>query len=212
MMKIKRIWIVLTAVVGVVLIGLLALEHFMHADTYRGQIEAAFSDSLGRQVRLGHLSFSNFSGSLDAPTSSIADDPAFSQQPFLTAGDVRIGVKIWALVFDHQLRIRGITVVQPKITLLRRADGTWNYSSLGAGSQGSAAGTASSSLIPNLTVSRMDIKDGTLTVGTLPAQGAPHVYSEVNVSAQKFSFARTFPFTVSCKLPGGGTMDISGNA
>lgn len=212
MMKNKRIWIVLAAVVGVVLIGLFVLEHFLNADTYRGRIEAALSDSLGRQVELGHLSFSIFSGSLEAAAPSIADDPAFSRQPFLTAEDIRIGVKTWDLVFDHQVHVTGIAVDQPKITLLRRADGEWNYSSLGGKSQPSAAGEAGGSLIPNLTVSSMEIKDGTLTIGTLPAQGQPHVYSDVNVTAQKFSFARAFPFTVSCKLPGGGTMDIKGNA
>jgi AsmA protein len=211
-MKSKRIWVVLAVVVGVILIGLLALEHFLDADTYHGRIEAALSDVLGRQVQLGHLSFSIFSGSLEAATPSIADDPAFSHQPFLTAQDIKIGVKTWDLVFDHQLHVTGLTVDQPKITLLRRADGVWNYSSLGSKGQPSATGAAGGSLLPNLTVNRLDIKDGTLTVGTLPTQGQPHVYSNVNVSAKSFSFANAFPFTVSCKLPGGGTMNISGSA
>ena len=215
-MKNKRIWIVLGAIVAVLLVGLLVLEHFLDADTYRGRIEAALSDALGRQVQLGHLSFSIFSGSLTASSPSIADDPAFSNQPFLTAEDIRIGVETWPLVFDHQLHVTGLTVDQPKITLLRRADGVWNYSSLGgkkeASTSGGAAGAAGSSLLPNLTVSRLDIKNGTLTVGTLPAQGQPHVYNDVNVTARNFSFLNAFPFTVGCKLPGGGTMDISGNA
>ena len=209
MMKIKRIWIILAVIAGVLLIGLLLAQHFLDADTYRGRIEAMLSDSLGRQVQLGHLSFSIFSGSLVAATPSIADDPAFSSQPFLTAKDVRIGVETGALLFHRELHITGFTVEEPKITLLRRADGAWNYSSLG-GKEKSKATAANG--IPNLTVSRMDIKDGTLTVGTLPAQGQPHVYSDLNVSARNFSFASTFPFAVSGKLPGGGALDISGNA
>lgn len=211
-MKSKRVWVVAGVVVGVILVGLLVIEHFLDADTYRGQIEAALSSALGRQVELGHLSFSIFSGSLEASSPSIADDPAFSHQPFLTAKEIKIGVKTWDLVFSHQLHITGITVDQPKIMLLRRADGEWNYSSLGGKSQPGSAGAAGGGLLPNLTVSRLDIKDGTLTVGTLPAQGQPHVYSAVNVSAKNFSFASAFPFTVSCKLPGGGTMNVSGNA
>ena len=212
MMKSKRIWVVAGVAVGVILIGLLVLEHFLDADTYRGQIEAALTSALGRQVQLGHLSFSIFSGSLEASSPSIADDPAFSHQPFLTASDIKIGVKTWDLVFDRQLHITGIAVDQPKITLLRRTDGEWNYSSLGGKSQPSAAGAAGGSLLPNLTVSRLDINNGTLTVGTLPQQGQPHVYSDVNVSAKNFSFASAFPFTVSSDLPGGGTMKVSGMA
>lgn len=134
-MKGNRIWVAIGVIIGVVLIGLLALGHFLNADTYRGQIEAALSNALGRQVQLGHLSFSVFSGSLEASSPSIADDPASSHGPFLTAEDIRIGVKTWDLVFDHQLHITGLTVDQPKITPLRRADGVWNYSSLGAKSQ-----------------------------------------------------------------------------
>lgn len=211
-MKSKRIWVVMGVVVAVILIGLLAVEHFLDADTYRGRIESALTSALGRQVTLGHLSFSIFSGSLVASSPSIADDPAFSRQPFLTASDIKIGVKTWDLVFDHQLHITGITVDQPAITLLRRTDGVWNYSSLGGKSQPSAAGSAGSSLLPNLTVSRLDIKNGTLSVGTLPAQGQPHVYEDVNVTASDFSFASSFPFSVSCNLPGGGSMKVAGNA
>ena len=48
-----------------------------------GRIEKALSDSLGRPVQLGHLSFSLFSGSLVADNVAIADDPAFGSTPFL---------------------------------------------------------------------------------------------------------------------------------
>jgi AsmA protein len=211
-MRRKRIWIILAAVVCVLLMGTLVLQHLLDADTYRGHIEAMLSDSLGRPVQLGHLSFSIFSGSLVAVAPSIADDPAFSSQPFLTAKDVRIGVETGALLFHRELHITGFMVDEPKITLLRRADGVWNYSSLGGKEKSKAPAAQSSSGIPNLTVNRMDIKDGTLTVSTLPAQGAPHVYSDLNVSARDFSLVRAFPFTASGKLPGGGALDISGQA
>jgi AsmA protein len=58
----------------------------------------------------------------------------------------------------------------------------------------------------------MDIKGGTLSVGTMPADSKPHVYTDVNVTARNFSFVNAFPFSVSGKLPGGGTLDITGTA
>lgn len=211
-MKIKRIW-VLSAVAGaILLIGLLMVQHLLDADTYRGRIEAALSDSLGRPVQLGHLSFSLFSGSLVASAPSIADDPAFSNQPFLTAKEIHIGVETGALLFQRELHITGFTIDQPKIALVRAENGTWNYSSLGSEGKRKAPTAETNTLIPNLTVKRIDIKDGTLTVGTLPAQGQPHIYTDLNVSAQNFSFASAFPFTVSGKLPAGGSLDISGTA
>ena len=76
-MKQKRIWIVLAGLVVVLLIGIFIVQHFLDADTYRGRIEAALSDALGRPVQLGHLSVSLLTGNLVAEALSIADDPSF---------------------------------------------------------------------------------------------------------------------------------------
>ncbi len=211
-MKKHRLWFILAATICLIVIAAFALDHFLDANTYRGRIEAALSQSLGRPVQLGHLSFSIFTGSLDASSLSVADNPAFSRQPFLTARDVRIGVRIWPLIFDHQLHITGITVDQPTISLLHRGNGTWNYASLGGKRQPASAQTGAGSLLPNLTVSRLLIRNGAITIATLPASGPPRVYHHVTVTARNFSFAHAFPFTVSASLPGGGSMNLQGNA
>lgn len=208
----KRIWIILAAVVCILLVAALAIDHFLNADTYRPRIEAALSQSLHRNVTLGHLGFSIFTGSLQASQLAIADDPSFSPKPFLTAKDIRIGVKVWPLIFNHQLHITGITIDQPSITLLSRANGTWNYSTLGASTTSAPSSPSAANLLPNLTVSQLAIKNGTITVGALPAAGPPHVYSQVNLTASHFSFASAFPFTVSAALPGKGSVSINGNA
>lgn len=210
MPKFRRVWIIVAIVVIILIIGFFVAQHFLNADNYRGRIEAALSDSLGRQVHLGHLDFSLFSGSLVAKSPSISDDPSFSNQPFLTARDIHIGVEVGKLLFSRELHITGFTVDQPQIHLLRKQDGAWNYSSLGG--QGKAKPAQSGNPIPNLTVNRIQVKDGTVTVGTVPAHGQPHVYSNVNVSADNFSFAKPFPFTVSAKLPAGGSLNIKGDA
>ena len=212
MATVKRSWIVLGVVVGVLLIGVFIVQHLLDADTYRSRIETTLSNSLGRPVQLGHLSFSLFTGSLVAEAPSIGDDPAFSGQPFLTAEDVHIGVETGPLLFHRELHITGFTIDQPKITLLRAANGTWNYSSLGSQGKAKAPTAQTNSLIPNLTVGKIEIKNGTVTVGALPQQGNPRVYSELNVSAQNFSFASAFPFTVTGSLPAGGSIQISGSA
>jgi AsmA protein len=212
MPKVKRLWIIVGSVVGVLLIGALIVQHLLDADTYRGRIETAISDALGRPAQLGHLDFSLFSGSLVAEAPSIADDPAFSRQPFLTAKDVDIGVEMMPLIFHQELHITSFTINQPKIMLLRAENGTWNYSSIGSEGKRKAPSAQSNSMMPNLTVGEVDIKGGTITVGTVPQQGTPHVYSDVNLGMQNFSFLKAFPYTLSAKLPGGGSLDVSGNA
>jgi AsmA protein len=159
---------------------------------------------------LGHLGFSLFSGSLVADGLSIGDDAAFSSQPFLTAKTIHIGVETGPLLFHRELHVTGLTIDGPVIALLRKQDGTWNYSSLGGKRTAHAA--ESNTLMPNLTVGHLDIEDGTLTLGTLPAQGQPRMYSNVKISAQNFSLVGAFPYTVSAKLPAGGSLDASGTA
>lgn len=210
-LKNKRTLTIAGAVVVVLLILLLVLPHLLNADNYRGNIESALSSSLGRPVQLGHLDLSLLSGSLVAAGLQIGDDPAFSSQPFLTAKDIRIGVEVLPLVFHKELHITGLTIDTPAITLLRRADGVWNYSSLGGSAKQPAPATASNPL-PNLTVSSIDIKGGTLTVGAVPAQVQPRVYSDVDISAEKFSFTNAFPFSVSGNLPAGGSLEVKGTA
>jgi AsmA protein len=212
MVKIKRIWILLASVAAVLLAALLVLPHLLDADTYRGRIEAALSTSLGRNVRLGHLSFAIFSGSLVAAAPSIADDPAFSNQPFLTAEDIRIGIDTGAFLLHRELHVRSFTIDQPRITLLRAENGIWNYSTLGGQTKSSAAPANTDTSMQNLTVNRIDIKSGTLTVGALPSRGHPRVYTDLNVTAQNVSPTSSFPFTATGKLPAGGTLDITGSA
>lgn len=212
MMKMRRSWIVLAAVVVVLLIGFFVVQHLLEADIYRGRIETALSDTLGRKVQLGHLDVSLLSGSFVAETLSISDDPAFSTQPFLTAKDVRIGVEMGPLIFHREVHITGFTIDQPAITLIRAENGQWNYSSLGNEGKRKTPTAETNNLIPNLTVRRIDIKNGVVTVGVVSPQGKAHVYNNLNVNLQNFSFTSTFPFSVEGKLPAGGSLEISGTA
>ena len=65
---------------------------------------------------------------------SIADDPAFSKSPFITAKSLKVGVELMPLIFSKTLNVTGIVLDEPKITLLKAANGTWNFSSLGGAS------------------------------------------------------------------------------
>jgi hypothetical protein len=56
----------IAGVVGIlILVVVFILPFFVNADTFRPTLEQKISAALGRQVTLGHLSFSLFFGSLD---------------------------------------------------------------------------------------------------------------------------------------------------
>jgi AsmA protein len=212
----RTLLIVLGSIVALILLVAVSIPLFLNADAFRTRIETALTTSLGRKVTLGKLDLSVLTGSLLAENATIADDPAFSTQPFLQASKVKIGIEMIPLILSREIHITGFAIDSPKINLLRAANGTWNYSTIGRAQQNTAANKNSSTLIPNLTVGHVTISNGQMTVGTVPAPGMPatprRTYDQLTLEAKDFSFQKSFPFTASAHLPGEGTVSLKGNA
>jgi AsmA protein len=210
----RTLFIVLGSIVALILVIVLAIPMFLNADNFRTRIESTLSTSLGRKVTLGKLDLSVLSGSLIAENSSVADDPAFSTQPFLQTGPVKINVELLPLLLSHEIHITGFTLDSPHIVLLRAPNGTWDYSSIGNAHKKVAS--ASGGTIPNVTIGHLSITNGQLTVGAVAAPGAPtpprRTYDQLTLDAKDFSFDKAFPFTASARLPGDGTVSLKGTA
>ena len=208
--------IAIGAVVALVILVAVCLPLFLNADSFRARIESTLTKSLGRKVTIGKLDLSVWSGGLVATNSTVADDPAFSTQPFIQADSVKIGVEILPLILSKQIRIRGFSLESPKVQLLRAANGTWNYSTIGK-TTSPAQDADTKQAFPDLTVGHVTVENGRFTVGMQPAPGAAagapvRVYDQVNLEAKDFGFKNAFPFTVSAHVPGDGTVDLKGNA
>lgn len=218
----KRWAKILLAVTGFIVFMIVAIPVFVNANTFRPAIEKQLRAVLGREVKFGELSLSVVSRSLVAKDLSVADDPGFSAAPFLTAKEVRIGVSLRPLIFEHQLNLRSFQIESPQITVIRAANGTWNFSSLGhgtaantsAGSGIAVAGAETSKgaalALSDLSVGSITVEDGRVTIASLPAHEQPSGYEHVNLSARDFSFASRFPFELSANLPAGGTISATG--
>ena len=122
---------VTTLVVALVVIIVFVVPLFVNADTFRPMIENQISSALGRKVTLGHLSFSLWSGSIKADSIEVADDPSFSQTPFLQTKSLRIGIETGAFLFHRQVHVTDFVADSPEIHIISGQNGTWNYSSLG---------------------------------------------------------------------------------
>jgi AsmA protein len=198
------------AAVALLLLILIAIPLFVNADTFRPTLEQKLSAALGRQVTLGHLSFSLLSGSLVAQNVAIADDPAFSSAPFFQVKSLRIGVSTTALLFRRQANLTSFTAEAPEIHLISRPDGTWNYASLASG--GSGGSSAQAGAAPEVSIGELKIKDGSVEVSSLPATGNPFVYNHVELTVKNLSLATAMPFELTADLPAGGTVKLSGTA
>jgi AsmA protein len=203
---------ILVAVVVLLLLVVLLVPLFVNANTFRPTLETQLSTALGRKVTLGNLSFSLFSGSLVADNISITDDPAFSSKPFLQAQSLRIGVEVVPLLFHRQLLVTSFVADSPTINLLHNGQGVWNFSNIGNTAASRTQNTQQESSLPNFTVGQMQVVNGTAVVSDLPVTSSPFTYSKLNLSLQQFSFAKAFPFVLSASLPGGGSLEVKGNA
>jgi AsmA protein len=213
MMK-KTAYRVLAIAVGLLIVVAIALPLLVNVNSFRPQIESNLSSALGRPVKVGNMGISIFSGSVKADELSIADDPKFSSTPFIQAKSLKVGVEMLPLIFGKQLNVTHLRIDQPQITLLRNRDGVWNFSSLGnhSAQPAQAAEKKASGAPANLSVAKLDIVDGTVTVGSLTGKRKPIVYDKVNIAVRDFSSTSKFPVTASISLPGGGSLKIDGDA
>jgi len=202
-------------VIGIVVLVLLcaALPFLIDANQFRPTVEEKLSAALQRQVKIGNLSLSLLSGSLSADNLSIADDPAFSQSAFLSAKSFRVGVELVPLIFSKAMHITGLTIEKPEVVLLRNPAGKWNYSSLAATGSGQSSSSApkSGGATPDLTIKKLELKDGRVAVGSTTSPKRS-VYDELNLEASDVSLNSQFPLRLSAKLPGGGSLKVDGKA
>jgi AsmA protein len=212
----RNLFILLGSLLALILVAVLAIPLFLNADSFRTRIETELSASLGRKVTLGKLDLSVWSGSLVAQNATVSDDPAFSSQPFLTAQTAKINIQMIPLILSKQVQITGFSIESPKVNLIRHANGTWNYSSIGTSSSKSSTAGEKSGSMTGVTVGHVDISDGQMTVSTEPANGGgatvKRTYNQVSLTAKDFAFDRSFPFTLSADLPKDGKVTLNGNA
>lgn len=204
-------WKIAAGIAAAVIVVIAVIPLFINVNTFRPLLEDQLTTQLGRQVKLGNLSLSIFSGNVVARDLTIADDPKFSSTPFLTASSLRIGVETRPLIFDHRLLVRSLEVDSPNIHLVNTANGIWNFSTISQNAS-KPVNSQQQSIPPDFAIGKFTIKDGNVTVESLPAEGAPRTYSKVQVSVQDFSFKKQFPFTLTANLPADGTVALSGTA
>jgi AsmA protein len=194
----KKMLYIAGGLAGFVVILVITGYLLIDANSFRPTIEAQLSNSLGRKVQVGDLSLSLFSGGLSARDISVADDPAFSQTPFLTAKSVDVSVELLPLVLSRSVRLTALTLKEPDLSLLRSSSGKWNFSSLGGGPK-----TATTSAPPELAIQQLRIVNGRVTVGNWLTRDKPSTYEAVNVTARNVSYESAIPFTFAAKTPGG---------
>lgn len=210
----KRLLVIAGIVVGVLVLAVVLAPLLINVDAFRPELETKLSAALNRQVHIGKLEASIFSGGAAADNISIADDPAFSKGPFLQASSLKVGLRLLPLIFSRQLSVTSITVEKPEIVLLRNGAGKWNYSSFAASSASKTSAAGARSPETEFSVDTFEIVDGKVSIGQSSGHSAARerVYQNVHLVARNISLSSAMPFTLTAVTPGGGALKLEGQA
>lgn len=214
----RKILYIVGGLIALLVIVALILPFVIDVNQFRPQIESAADTALNRKVTIGNINLSIFSGGVSVQDISVSDDPAYGKDPFLTAKSVDVSVELMPLIFSRTLNVTGLTINNPEVSLLRSSSGTWNFSTLGATagkpetSNAKPANDASSSGgATSVSVQKLEIKNGGISVGDV-GSAKKSKYDAVNLTASNLSYTTQFPFELSAKTPGNGTLKLNGKA
>ena len=204
----RKIVFIVGGIVVVLILIALALPFLIDANQFKPRVEAEASKALGREVKVGNLSLSIFSGGVKAENLSIAENAAYGKGPFLTAKGMAIGVEMMPLITSRKLNVQSFTIEQPEVALIHGTNGKWNVSTLG----GNASQAKSGDSAPGeFKVGKFAIHNGRVTVQHLGTQEKPSVYENVELTATDVSLNSAFPYKFSATPPGGGSVKVDGN-
>src|SRR3954463_3932953 len=116
----KKVLIGIGVVFAILILIALLLPFLVNVDKLRPEVQKQASDALGRNVTIGELKLAVFSGGGTAADISIAEDPAFSPQPFFPAKSLDVGVELMPLILSKALHVNTLTLQEPQINLVRR--------------------------------------------------------------------------------------------
>jgi len=92
---------------------------------------AQAEQALGRKVSVGEARVTLLNGlGVRLMDFTLADDPAYSAEDFVRAGDIQINVKLWPL-FKKEFQIKKVILNQPVIRIIRHRNGAFNFSTIG---------------------------------------------------------------------------------
>jgi AsmA protein len=204
---------ILGIVVLLLVAAIVALPFILNVNQFRPELESKLSDAIGREVRMGNLKLSVLRGSVGVADIVVADNPAFSRSPFVTAKSLKISIELKPLIFSKEIRVTGITLDRPAITLVHSASGKWNFSDLGSKADADAekaTGSSGNLSDTNALIKELKITGGQVTI--VEGRKKPSVYDDVNITVNNLSFTTSFPFAITAALPGGGQFNLNGQA
>ena len=178
---------------------------------HQNRIVHQLSDALSRPVEVGAIKAKVGLGlAIEASGLKIADDPAFSNTPFMTADKASFDVKFLPLL-RGKVEVLSLDLAQPNIRILRNAEGTLNVDSIGERPRAAAATPRRShshwglrnlffGAVQTLSVKAFSMQDGTIYFSDPGLHGVPLQINHVNTEMNGFHTGSPFTVQADCAL------------
>jgi uncharacterized protein involved in outer membrane biogenesis len=206
----KIIWISGTILISLVA-AVLVVPHFIDLGIFKRSYLPLVEEILRRRIDVGEVRLNLVpTPSIRLSNLKVSDSPAFPGNTFFAAEQLQLRLKFWPLL-RGRFEVTEFVLEKPVVNLLKRPDGTFNYSDL-ADKKGSldrareskkrayASKPQESAAMPLIVPNRMRVRDGQLNFQTMGQK--PVKINGIDLSLQEFSADRPFPYRASFSFPG----------
>lgn len=185
-----RLLFFIVALIAVILAVLVVAPGVVPVAAYKGQIETAASNAIGREVTIGDdLSFRIIPRTAFHVTDlTIANEDGFEGDYLAQVEEADIGVKLLKLIFSSSVEIDRFVLTEPDITLARKANGevNWNLANTSAADENAPA--AGENSVRDIRLGDVRIVDGSARF-TDAAADATYAANDIDVQVILSSLA-----------------------
>src|SRR5579863_6676732 len=219
----RKIAIVIGIVVLIIVVAVGVLFATFNPNDYRGTVQTKLEQQLNRKVSLGDMSLGLFPLRFRVANLSIADDPKFSNRPFIQTQELSVSVKLLPLL-SKSVEVDSLTLERPSVELIKNAQGVWNFASLGQQASPTApapaaaakpspapatsAPSSSASSEQQFSLGELAIKDGQVAITDLQDHRPRTVYDHIDLKLMDFAPSTPFTVEASVHLPGPGNQEV----
>jgi uncharacterized protein involved in outer membrane biogenesis len=204
--------VLIAVVAGALAVVVANLESYLNDN--REWISSQVESVLGRPVSFGEVGVS-LVGGLGARVTDlrIDDDPAFSKEPFVTAGAIDLQVSLVPALFGN-IEVDHVILRSPSITVVQTARGL-STSTLGAGPPEKAAPEpvpepeGDGAAIPAFVVASVEVSDGTFRfVDETASPAAETSVEQFDFTAANIRLEGAVPFEMEAAILGASRQNV----
>lgn len=203
----KKALLIAIGIIVVLIAAALLLTPFINLGAYKAQYLPLVKEALQRDVDVGEVRLRIIpTPSIRISGLKVTDNPAFSKEPFFTAQQIKLQIKLWPLL-KGQFEVTEFILEKPSVNLLKRPDGVFNFADMGKKKEAVKSKEASpkekakepvklSEQIPT----KVRLEEGALTFQTTGQK--PLKIQGIDLSLEDFSTKRPFPYKLALKPAG----------